>query len=566
METDPLYLLKKYKYYSWIIGIGLLVYANSLFNGFIWDDKTYIITNPQVHTVSWNLLFGKNWFNSAGFYRPIPALYFACMYTMFGTIQFFYHFVQVSIHIIDTALIFIFFRKFFSKNIAFFLSLIFLVHPINTESVGYIASSVSVLFFFFGMSALLLSWREIISRKRAILISFLLLLSIMTKETGVLFVVLILLSRFFFKVKHWKLFSLVSICSVVLYGCMRIMVIGLYYPKVNVLPIMRLSFIERLLQIPAIIFYYLKTMIVPVQLAVSQNWTIGKIGLWNFYLPLAGELGLLGILGVLGMVVLRKNKKDFFIFLFFLVWFTIGIDMLLQIVPLDMTVADRWFYFPMVGLLGVIGVVLSQLRKIRNIWIIGIIIIAALSMMTIIRNTQWVDAQTLYTHDIAVSDDYNKEDGLAVELLNQGYYDEAEVHVRKAIAMNPIFANLNDLGVIYQHTGDYVHAKEYYKKAINASPDTASPFLNLAALLVLHDSNPAPAIPILKNVLIKEYPTISRFWVLLAIGEYRLGHYDNALAAAQKAVSLSSNLQSQYVLEFIQSRESVEKLNIKQLE
>ena len=61
----------------WIIIIGLLVFANALFNGFVWDDKTYIVNNLEVHKLDLATLLGPNLFNSAGFYRPISALYFA---------------------------------------------------------------------------------------------------------------------------------------------------------------------------------------------------------------------------------------------------------------------------------------------------------------------------------------------------------------------------------------------------------------------------------------------------------------------------------------------------------
>src|SRR5579872_7079943 len=115
METDPFFLVKKYKYISWIIGVGLIVYANSLFGGFIWDDKTYIINNPQIHNINWSLLFAKNIFNSAGFYRPIPALYFAILYAVSGNMSFLYHFVQVGLHITNVILLFLLFKKFFTK-------------------------------------------------------------------------------------------------------------------------------------------------------------------------------------------------------------------------------------------------------------------------------------------------------------------------------------------------------------------------------------------------------------------------------------------------------------------
>ena len=34
-----------------IVIVGFIVYANMLFNGFVWDDKIYIIFNPQNHNI-----------------------------------------------------------------------------------------------------------------------------------------------------------------------------------------------------------------------------------------------------------------------------------------------------------------------------------------------------------------------------------------------------------------------------------------------------------------------------------------------------------------------------------
>ncbi len=567
MEQDPLILLKKYKYYSWIVILGILVYANSLFNGFIWDDKTYIINNPQVHSLSWNLLFGQNWFNSAGFYRPIPALYFAFLYSLFSNTSFFYHIFQVDLHIVNTVLLFILFKKFFNKNLSFFLSLIFLVHPVNTESVSYIASSASVIFFFFGITALLLSLQENLSRKKYVLIFFLLLLSLMTKETGILFIFLVLLIRFIPKKGKYVLFTVGSILTICIYTIMRIGVIGTTYVRQNTVPIMQLSFMQRLFHIPAIIWYYLTISFFPLRLSVSQNWTLPTLTFKNFFLPISGEVFLLIIGAFYMQFFLKKNKL---LFLFFFIWFAFGIGMLVQIVPLDMTVADRWMYFPLVGLLGMIGILVLQFRvqnsKLKMFGVVtSVLIISLLSFRTIFRNANWIDAETLYQHDIAISDDYNKEDGLAAELIAQGKFDEALTHAKQSVYLFKNFANVNDLGVIYQHKGNIVLAKKYYQEAISLHPGTISPFVNLATVYALHD-NPSLAIPIIKNTLIREYPSVSRFWVLLAIAQYRIGHTSNALASAQKAYSLSNTLQSQYILEIIEQHVPMGKVDVSQLE
>src|SRR5260221_1883297 len=141
----------------WLIIIGLLVFANSLFNAFVWDDKTYVIGNSQQLGLNIPNLFGSNLFNSTGYYRPLPAIYFAMLYSLFGQVPFFYHLLQIGIHIGNAILVFLLFKSFFRKHIAFALSLIFLVHPMQTEAVIYIAQTESISFFLLGMTALLLN-------------------------------------------------------------------------------------------------------------------------------------------------------------------------------------------------------------------------------------------------------------------------------------------------------------------------------------------------------------------------------------------------------------------------
>src|SRR5579862_9128553 len=69
---------------TWIIIIGFIVYGNMLFNGFVWDDKTYIVNNIDIRTLNFFQLFGPNSYNSFGFYRPLAAIYFALLYAFFG--------------------------------------------------------------------------------------------------------------------------------------------------------------------------------------------------------------------------------------------------------------------------------------------------------------------------------------------------------------------------------------------------------------------------------------------------------------------------------------------------
>ena len=95
-----------------IIILGLIVYFNSLFGAFVWDDESYIRDNPKVHAINIVTLFQhNNSFNGAGYYRPLSATYFATIYSLFGSHPFYFHFLQICLHITNTILLFLLLKR-----------------------------------------------------------------------------------------------------------------------------------------------------------------------------------------------------------------------------------------------------------------------------------------------------------------------------------------------------------------------------------------------------------------------------------------------------------------------
>ncbi len=426
--------------------VGIFVFFNSLFNGFVWDDYDYIISNLAFNKFDFPGLVGVNMYNSpeAGFYRIIPALYFAGLHQLFGNNAFFYHAIQIILHIITTILFYHFLKKLLSNNVSFFLSLVFLVHPMNIESVAYIAAgSPSILLFLFGISALLLSVKDRITIPRLLLISALLLLSVLTKETGVFFVLLVPLLRILYRKKQTVALILSALAVLLIYLIMRFKTIGFnYHPLHNFIPIDNISQIQRLYTIPKIIFYYIQTFVFPAKLAIAQNWTVTTPDFQHFFLPMLLDIIFFFGSGLFGFYVYKQNREQGKLFIFFFFWFVIGLGQLLQIVPLDMTVADRWFYFPMAGLLGMLGVGITALhlnssRLTYPVAITAILLIGILSIRTIVRNANWYDPVTLYTHDIQVQEDYYLEGALGEYFKRIGKVDQAMPHYKKALELNP---------------------------------------------------------------------------------------------------------------------------------
>jgi len=557
-QTEEEFSFKRYfvplttvKAITWVVVVGFIVYFNSLFNSFVGDDYIYIINFLPSHTVNLSSAFGQSVFNTAGQYRPLAALFFSILYTFFGTNAFFYHIVQLFLHIVCAILLFVVFRKFFSLSITFFSTLIFLVHPLQVESVVYIAQMDNEIFFIFGILAFLLSLKKKISVGIITTIGLLLLFSFLAKETGVLFFLLIITYSFLFNRKHVIKFLSVGILSLAIYGFIRYSVGHVGLDTRHLGPIAMAPLSQRLISLPAIVFYYVKSFVYPVFLAYDQQWVITSTDIKHFYFPLIADILFFAIIFLIGFGIIKKEKKNLKLFLFFCVWFFSGLGLIMQIYPLDATVADRWFYFPLAGLLGIIGLgmqlVIKRYPNLKTASIVTVVgILVLLSVRTIVRNTNWTNSLTIFSHDVKVSENPNIDENLAYELISANQDQEGIIYLQKSVEALPDSSNLYDLGILYEKSHAYIKAEYYYSLSL-AQKDRSygqnevrkNAYDGLARVLTFHD-NPENAKKFLDSAL-KVYPQDGSYWVYLAIVDYTLGDQNESLAAAEKAKTLLNN-------------------------
>ena len=486
------------------------------------------------------------------YYKPLMSVSFSALYTIFGPNPFFFHLFQITLHIANTILVFLLFKHFF-KRLAFFPALIFLVHPINSEAVVYSAALQDTLFFFFGIFALYFTVnKNLRSLKNTGILALLLLLSLLSKETGVVFIFITAFYVLLFKKKELVFSVAAFLAAAGLYSLLRFALAGIFFNKHGLSPITIMTLQERLLSIPKIIYFYLKTTFFPNELAISQHWVVNSINFNEFYFPLA-VISLTGLTLISILIFLWLKKADNFLsYLFFLAIFVVGLGVHLQIVPLDMTVADRWFYMPMVGLLGIVGVTASKLSvknyKIKSILTMAVLlIIGGLAVRTIVRNTNWKDGLTLYSHDIQIArGNFDLENNFGVELYRAGRFDEAEEHFLKSTELAPHWwTNWNNSGAIMERKGKYEKAKEFYQKAIDNGGYYLS-YENFATILLYRENNPGEAKKFAEESL-QKLPFNTKLWLILAVSNYQLGDKEKALEAAKRAFSLSQNEQTYYV-------------------
>jgi hypothetical protein len=150
-----------------IIISGSLVYSNVLHGPFLVDDIRYIRDNPTIRELS-------GFLNLSGT-RYIAFLSFALNYAVGGPDTFGYHLVNMVIHILNGILVYLLVTALFStpameeakerwsRAVAFTASILFTVHPLQTQAVSYITQRFTSLAAFFYLSAVLL---YILSRLR----------------------------------------------------------------------------------------------------------------------------------------------------------------------------------------------------------------------------------------------------------------------------------------------------------------------------------------------------------------------------------------------------------------
>jgi Flp pilus assembly protein TadD len=521
--------------------IGFIVFFFSLFNGFVADDDAQVVNNLSVHAI-YNIpqfFTGGTFYNGSAklmgvYYKPLLTSFFAIEYSIFGQNAFAFHFIQILFHILNTCVLFLFFSRFFKRQYSFLLSLFFLVHPLNSEAVLYISAMQEVLFFFFGILAIYII-SKMKSKLQLVFVFPLLIFSLFSKETGFLFTGICLVYLFLFKRKFFVISLIVLIFVPIIYLLLRNYSIGLV-TVANNSPIDLLGLPLRMLNAPEIIFFYLKSLFLPTDFALTYQWVYTSISINHFFIPLILDFVFICLSVGAGYLTFGKSKKYFKIYIFFATWVIVGMLFHLQIFPLDQTVADRWFYFPIVGLLGMLGVLFEVFNlSLKNKWIFSflLIILTILSIKTIVRGYDWHDNLTLYKHDIKVSkESFALESVLGLQLMKQGNLKEAKSHIENSITLFPYFSNYDALGELYVAFGDYEKAKQAYEKAL-VYGDYYIIYEDLAGLTLVtgdYKSN----LKIIEKGLAK-YPQDSRLWLYLAIISYQNNDIDLAKQAIIKA-------------------------------
>ncbi|MCM8817972.1 MAG: hypothetical protein NC915_00585, partial [Candidatus Omnitrophica bacterium] len=125
------------RYFVFLFVISFLVYFNSTFNPFIWDDFSLIVENPYVKNFKLSFSsFGKDiYLEVSNFYRPLQIIIYSIVYKLFKLNPVGYHFLNIFLHTGCAILFFLLLKEVYGERISFLASLLWAIHPVNTEAI-----------------------------------------------------------------------------------------------------------------------------------------------------------------------------------------------------------------------------------------------------------------------------------------------------------------------------------------------------------------------------------------------------------------------------------------------
>lgn len=509
---------------------GFFLYLPSLFFDFsFFDDNVLILEHlgflrnlTNIFNVFFTDVFGVYLKKEGFYYRPILTVSFMIDALISGTHPFFYHLSNILIHLLTTILVFLFFQKIkFEEKKAFYLSLLFLIHPVLTQAVAWIPGrNDSLLALFFLASFIFFIDFLQKNKNQSLLLHFLfLLLAFLTKETIVVApLILFFYFWFFVKEKNEKQIFLSIIGWFVIFifwFFLRLLAIGnlVYLDKKEI-------FLSLLKNFPAV-FIFLRKIVFPFKLSVLPLLSDEKI----FY------GGLVLFLIVIGLFWNKKrdDKKiifGFFWFLFFLIPSFIRPN---TTSPADFL--EHRVYLSLVGFLIVFSqTILFQKVFEKNIYqLLFFLTLLLLVVKTFFHQFNFLNRDVFW--QAAVNNSPNSplaHRNFGVMLYFRGKLKEAEEEYRKALKINPQEPMAhNNLGVIYLKKGNLNKAEAEFKKELEINPNYDNAFFNLG--LVYFKKNKLNEAQDYFERTIKVNPSYTDAYQLLAVVFEKKGEKKQAI-------------------------------------
>ena len=468
-----------------------------------WDDRQYVLENPLIRGLSLEHVASAFTSYHVGNYAPLHLVSYMLDFEIWGLRASGFIFTNILLHALNGALLFLLLRRLDgSRAWPFFASLIFLLHPVQVESVVWVSQRKTLLAMMFLLAAVHFhaSYKENTGsgagRYYALSLSCF-LMALLSKSVAVILPAILVLYDLCFrgethprklladKVPYLAAGAVFAVLAVMSHSEQRLGGGTAWHGG---------SPYATFLTMLPVVGRYVGLIVWPVRLSAVYDPPVKTAP--DFEVAAAS---LLIVLLVLAGWKLYRSRRDLF---FWYALFFVGLLPVCQVVPIVTLMNDRYLYFPMLGGGALVGYAFLRDTAWADLARFGwhsvraallLLAVGMLTAMTVARIGVWKDSRTLW------ADAVRKAPGVALThdaygegLLAHGEVDEAIRQFQTALSREPdnsggrdsaglraAYANThNNLGAAYGRKGMHDRALEQFEAAIRLNPSLAEAHFN----------------------------------------------------------------------------------------
>ena len=472
---------------------------------FVFDDGRNIEKNSNIRLTRLTLDNLKQAFYGGLLpNRPVAYLSFALNYYFHGYNVVGYRLVNMVIHVVTGILLYqvvkgtlnfpvVASRHPHSMWIPYIAVLIWLIHPLHSQSVTYIVqrmTSMAAMFYMLSM------WLYIKARQSdGIILQMVLftgcaisgIMTLGTKETSATLPVFIFLYEWFFfqdlRTGWLKRRAIYLIGVVILFGCVVLLYTdGQPLAKIFATYETRdFSLFQRVLTEFRVVILYLSLIFYPHPQRLNLDYDFPLS--YSLIDPPATLLSLAIIIGVLALALWLAPKDRLISYCLF--WFLGNLVIESTVVGIELVFEHRTYLPSMLIIVMTIILANRYLRPTVLKTICAVSVIMVFSAWTYERNSVWGSDITLWRDVVKKSPQKARpHNNLGNALKRQGKLSEAIYHFEEALRIDPNYAKAhNNLGIALAAQGDAETALTHFFLALELNPSYAEAYSNIGVTL-----------------------------------------------------------------------------------
>jgi protein O-mannosyl-transferase len=466
------------------LAVLFVVYGPSLHGAFQFDDANLPFTTSVAAPF-------RAWVNGL---RPVLMASYWLNARISGDDPYSYHVLNLLIHWIAGGLIFLIVRRLAEWGgvqpqrrgfWAAFAAAVFLLHPIQTEAVAYLAGRsecLSAMFVFAAFAVFVYRRQAAAKWGTAAAVLALFGAAVLSKEHTVALVALLLLTDYWWNPgfslagirRNWKLYLPIALAAAAGIYKFRDLISNASTAGFG---LKDFTWYQYFFTECRALFVYPFEFLLPVNLIADWDFPISK--------TIFAHGAIFGLVALVALAALAWHFRrrfplaayGFFVYLVLMAPTS-------SILPIKDPVAERRLYFAMIGLLLIVVDLLSRVRADRRqLAAVGTVVATLLAIATYVRAGVWADPVALWTDTVAKAPNNRRAHfQLAYAQYTAGHPDLAVPEFQRAAAIGPVTSDLLlDWGLAYDSLHQPDLALDKLRQAAQMQPMAAA-YVNIAKI------------------------------------------------------------------------------------